>query len=328
LQKTVVGDRSVICQESIYTVNGLDNYFVDKAQLKATYAAPETYGRPKSNMEYSFRISDLFAKEVSVVGNDLIPANCPGLQIIGAQKVREQISEIMDTMGKASAIAQQLSTVITNAEKLRTSDQKVYFMVDFQANQVVGLLKVGLKKLFVYDQGGTQHEMNPLCILDFYVHESRQRQGCGKFLFDHMLRQDGVPVEHLAIDRPSDKLLFFLRKYYALSQMIPQVNNFAIFDGFFNQRADYAGKKARWGGLDQMPERQDKNQKNTVLEDSRLYNSQPSLHLRNGQQLPNYQPRRHDSTIGEVLQPTTNGNANGNHNFNQPRAHNLHAQNM
>lgn len=33
-----------------------------------------------------------------------------------------------------------------------------------------------------------QYEVNPLCVLDFYVHESRQRTGCGKRLFEHMLK--------------------------------------------------------------------------------------------------------------------------------------------
>lgn len=33
-----------------------------------------------------------------------------------------------------------------------------------------------------------QYEVNPLCVLDFYVHESRQRSGCGKRLFEHMLK--------------------------------------------------------------------------------------------------------------------------------------------
>lgn len=53
---------------------------------------------------------------------------------------------------------------------------------------VVGILKVGCKKLFTYDLTGVQWEMEPLCVLDFYVHESKQRSGCGKLLFDYMLK--------------------------------------------------------------------------------------------------------------------------------------------
>ena len=47
---------------------------------------------------------------------------------------------------------------------------------------------MGAKKLFVYDEHGVQHEMQPLCVLDFYVHESSQRQGYGKKLFENMLQ--------------------------------------------------------------------------------------------------------------------------------------------
>jgi len=53
---------------------------------------------------------------------------------------------------------------------------------------VVGLLKVGSKKLFVYDSNGAQHELQPLCVLDFYVHESCQRRGYGRKLFEFMLQ--------------------------------------------------------------------------------------------------------------------------------------------
>jgi len=35
---------------------------------------------------------------------------------------------------------------------------------------------------------GVVREVEPLCILDFYVHESRQRSGCGKKLFEEMLK--------------------------------------------------------------------------------------------------------------------------------------------
>lgn len=46
---------------------------------------------------------------------------------------------------------------------------------------------MGRKRLYVFDKTGECHEMIPLCVLDFYVHESRQRMGCGKKLFEYML---------------------------------------------------------------------------------------------------------------------------------------------
>ena len=34
-----------------------------------------------------------------------------------------------------------------------------------------------------------QNEVYPMCVLDFYVHESRQRSGCGRRLFETMLQR-------------------------------------------------------------------------------------------------------------------------------------------
>lgn len=42
----------------------------------------------------------------------------------------------------------------------------------------------------------------------------------------------------MALDRPSDKFLNFLNKYYALNTPIKQMNNYVVFDGFFPQRGD------------------------------------------------------------------------------------------
>ncbi|CAG7784955.1 unnamed protein product [Allacma fusca] len=269
-------------------------------------------------MEFGFLISDLFPSEISVVGSDLIPVGCPGLNKLGPQRVKTCLSEILDTMGKASATAQNLHQIITNSAKLEGSngEQLVYFLCDLESNAMVGLLKIGRKKLFVFDQTGVQHEMNPMCILDFYVHESRQRMGCGRHLFEYMLHQEGVEVPHLAIDRPSDKFLFFFRKHYGLTQIIPQVNNFVVFDGFFTNRPDYTGKKQRWGGLDQVESPSDRlkrNQCRTQLQDSKNYNAQPGLFLRNpgAGALPSYShvPHRHASSIGGVLHPPAGQNA-------------------
>ena len=78
--------------------------------------------------------------------------------------------------------------------------------------------------------------MYPLSVLDFYVHESRQRSGCRKILFEFMLQDQKASPKFMAVDRPSPKLKAFLRKYYNLSKAIPQVNNYVIFDGFFTGR--------------------------------------------------------------------------------------------
>lgn len=88
-------------------------------------------------------------------------------------------------MGTASAKAQRLPQVITTAARLFTSDNRLYIRAS--GTQVVGILKVGKRNLFINNDRGQIKEIKPLCVLDFYVHESVQRGGHGKALFDRML---------------------------------------------------------------------------------------------------------------------------------------------
>lgn len=101
--------------------------------------------------------------------------------------------------------------------------------------RIIGLIKVGEKKLFLYDPAGKMHEVSPTCVLDFYVHESCQRCGYGKELFDHMLEAEGVQPSELAIDKPSPKFTAFLGKHFNLRDSIPQTNNYLVFREFFNR---------------------------------------------------------------------------------------------
>ena len=105
------------------------------------------------------------------------------------------------------------------------------------------------QNLFLLDNKGSQRETYPMCVLDFYVHESRQRSGCGRRLFESMLMDQKVPhPRFLATDRPSPKLIGFLKKHYNLVRNIPQVNNYVIFEGFFTDRpydASPGPKRAR-----------------------------------------------------------------------------------
>ena len=41
---------------------------------------------------------------------------------------------------------------------------------------VFGMLRTGVKRLFVTERGQWR-ELTPVCVLDFYVHESCQRTG-------------------------------------------------------------------------------------------------------------------------------------------------------
>ena len=142
------------------------------------------------------------------------------------------VKEILNSMGEASSRAQHLNTTITSAHKFFISNHRIF--IKAEQNKVLGFIKVGSKKLFLRDRCFNYHEVNTLCVLDFYVHESTQRRGIGKELFDYMLQfENKIPTE-LAYDRPSDKLLNFLNKYFGLINYIPQNNNYVVFDEFFD----------------------------------------------------------------------------------------------
>ena len=49
---------------------------------------------------------------------------------------------------------------------------------------VLGGIKTGNKKLFIRAETASFYEIEPVCVLDFYVHEDYQRKGLGKHLFE------------------------------------------------------------------------------------------------------------------------------------------------
>jgi alpha-tubulin N-acetyltransferase 1 len=99
----------------------------------------------------------------------------------------KMLNDIINTIGALSSQAQGIRVPITTSSKFYTSEgQKIYFKV--VDNVVIGLLKTGVKNLFINDRYGTFHQIAPMCLLDFYVHESQQRNGYGKQLFEKNVR--------------------------------------------------------------------------------------------------------------------------------------------
>ncbi|CAL1679725.1 unnamed protein product [Lasius platythorax] len=188
-------------------------------------------------MEFKFNVNKLLPRKINKVTHNLLPEDFKGdrRELNECQRL---LSRILDDMGEASARAQGLNKPITSALKLRDTDHTIYLLVDNEANNglgsVVGLLKTGSKNLFLFDETGEHYQLQARCILDFYVHESRQRTGLGNILYQHMLSEENIRPVKLAIDRPSEKLLAFLRKYYGLSKIISQNNKFVVFEGFFD----------------------------------------------------------------------------------------------
>eukprot|EP00960_Hanusia_phi_P040749 754632-Hanusia_phi.AAC.2 len=167
---------------------------------------------------------------------------------IASQRHRNALEVIIDNFGKRSAVAQGLGAVITTMQKLMCTDHKLYIHRSDRA--VNGILKVGRKHLFIRDVAADKmHEIEPLCVLDFYVHESLQKRGIGRQLFDEMLAREKVEPHMLGYDRsalvcharlvphmsfrPSPKLLSFLRKHFSLMDYEPQANSFVVFRSYF-----------------------------------------------------------------------------------------------
>jgi alpha-tubulin N-acetyltransferase 1 len=147
---------------------------------------------------------------------------------------RQQALElVVDEVGVASAKAQGLPVAITSAARLRKSQDRVYLAAD--GSRCLGLLRVGRKRLFLHDSAGRTHQVEPLCVLDFYVHESCQRRGVGKGLLDAVLAAEALDVSEVAFDKPSNQCLEFLRKHYGLGHHEPQANNFVVLPAFFER---------------------------------------------------------------------------------------------
>jgi alpha-tubulin N-acetyltransferase 1 len=203
---------------------------------------------------------------------------------------QKEMLELIDFMGLCSAKAQGYA-VITSSGKLMKSDHRVYFFVDGSA--VVGLIKVGVVNLYVYDAQNKMHNLKPLCILDFYVDESRQRTGVGKLLFDHMCLTEKVRPYQCGYDRPSQKFLKFLDKYFALSKFTPQVNGFVVFNEHFIR----GYQEPKWDVEGSRPQSRTAADSTNSPVAPRMSAPDPSMYERTQHPLPPTHPHRRHSPI-------------------------------
>ena len=162
------------------------------------------------------------------------------------------LRESLDDLGLKSAKAQGLGTYITSYHKLQLCPTTACYLL-FEGHTAIGLLKVGVKQLFVAPPAASGLVcINPLCVLDFFV--STQRQGLGKILFDCMLIRERKTPAELAYDKPSVNLLGFLQKHYGLSRYIPQTINFVIFNDYYRPHPQLEHMEI--SGLVEIPESQ------------------------------------------------------------------------
>lgn len=122
--------------------------------------------------------------------------------------------------------AQKLKTSISTVGRLIVSDYRLYVITDDAGEKLMGILKIGKKHLYVVvrripdcfrpgrvalpllkawiytllyhvvqDPSGQLVETDAVCVMDFYVHESVQRQGVGSRLFHLMLEVGQTPSQ-------------------------------------------------------------------------------------------------------------------------------------
>jgi len=199
-------------------------------------------------MEFKFNVNACLKDEITVVdrNNPLLKCNYQRSPIKDSA-LSDNLREIIETLGVKSAVAQGLGNPITSCDQLISTDQRLYLLKQSKNSpngKVVGMLKVGKKKLFFLNYDSQQVEVTPLCVLDFYVSEACQRQGYGLKLFNFMLQAEKVLPEHIAVDRPSPKMLAFYKKQFNLSAPLKQPNHFVVFRDFFKGYKAVSSK--RW----------------------------------------------------------------------------------
>ncbi|XP_050361294.1 alpha-tubulin N-acetyltransferase 1-like [Nymphalis io] len=197
-------------------------------------------------MEWTVPVNEILSDKITKLNYTLIPPGFHG-DVRNVRLMQDSLSKLINYLGEQSAYAQGLHKVITTADKLRNSPTHIlYLLKDNRAKggkgDVIGLLKVGQKHLFLFDERNKVCEAEPLCVLDFYVAPDRQRHGYGKLLFDYMLIDLETSAEKLAIDGPSSKMEQFLRKNYGIENLMHQKNNFAVSPQFFATMQEMSSK--------------------------------------------------------------------------------------
>lgn len=149
---------------------------------------------------------------------------------------KQQYCDDINRLGVASGIAQALKDAITSVTKFTSSspseNQMLACSLDTHSNRIQGYIKYGIKDLYFYKKTGEIVQKRTLCLLDFYIDGSLQRSGIGYALFKYTLNITSTQPDEWAYDRPSPKLLAFLRKHYSMTKYDLQPNRYAIYDGF------------------------------------------------------------------------------------------------
>jgi hypothetical protein len=201
------------------------------------------------------------------------------------------LCKAIDRIGELSAKSQNLRRPLTTYDKILDSDEGQHLYIYWEKPEnspfsiFLGFLKISTKKLYLRDSDGKQFISNPVCILDFYVHETVQNSEIGHKLFEKMLEIEGIEnVGKIAMDKPNEALLNFMKKYYQLENPVWQTTNFAVFPTFFEE---LKAEKSSEDGNGMLPPRGRKAAADRTIENSRNCS-------------PNNRTRHHDG-VGNLI---------------------------
>lgn len=179
-----------------------------------------------------------FTRNVTFMRKTILKPNEDHIVILDPPDITRasrDVIELINKLGEDSSRTQGLKHIITTYSSFVNSDNhRLYILYNDENTRPVGFIKVGHKHLFIFDIYGFQHEMTPLCLLDFFVCNDVQRQGYGKKMYDAMLKNENVEPRKIAIDRPSPLCLSFMKKHFGLCEFVHQTNNFVVFNDYFD----------------------------------------------------------------------------------------------
>jgi len=139
------------------------------------------------------------------------------------------ISHAVTKLAMESAQAQNLLNPITSVSKLSQMPEQRLYMLHSPAFGFGGMLKVETRNIYMIDDRQNQVQQPTLCVLDFVITSELRRAGCGRILFDKMLKYEKAQASDLAYDRPSARMINFMGKHYGLSNAVMQPNRYMFF---------------------------------------------------------------------------------------------------
>ena len=126
----------------------------------------------------------------------------------------KKIRQVIDMLGLVSKTEQKIDSQMTQHKFISEQNMTVFIYVS--NNKPLGLLTTEVKKL-TFPNGD---EKECISASDFAVLRYAQRQGFGKVLFDYMLRYYNKRPDELVYNKPSEKSMQFLNKFYGLEKML------------------------------------------------------------------------------------------------------------